>query len=118
MMIFPAPIDTPVTVKENPRAFSDTWNRYFKAISDTLLQTFAVLNAKETKSFKYVINGNLMHAVFYVETATTADIVISLPFPSLLAFNIGDIVYAPGTKSVVIPAGTTYLAFTAVMNTN
>ena len=118
MMVFPAPIDTPVTVKENPRAFSDTWNRYFKAISDTLLQAFAVLNSKETKSFKYVINGNLMHAVYYVDTAPTADIAISLPFPSLLAFNIGETIYAPGTKSVVVPAGTTYLAFTAVMNTN
>lgn len=117
MQVFPAPIDTPARSTADKRFFSDVWNRYFKAVGDTLLQAFSVRNSRETKSFKYVLNANLLVAVYYVDTASTADQIIELPFPSLLAFNIGSTVYPPNTRSVLVPAGTVYLTFTAVVNT-
>ncbi len=116
MYVFPAPIDTPTTATDK-RFFSDPWNRYFKALGDQLMQMFSVKNSQQSKNFKYVVNGCLLVAVYYSTTPLAADLTVTLPLPSLLAFDINGTVYAPNTSQVSIPAGTTYLTFTAVVNT-
>jgi hypothetical protein len=110
--LFPVPVATPIIDRAlNPNNFNITWQMYFKAIGDDLLTANIAYNSANNSNFKYVVNANLCICTYYVETASDKDIVITLPYTSLLAFDIDGLVLPPKTKTITIPAGTTYLRF-------
>lgn len=107
---FPIPVQTP-PLADDKRSFSEAWLRFFKGVSDDLVTACLPSNAKETQALKYVVNGNLCFATYWVETPGTADIQIKLPFTALFAFDINGVVYPPNTTVITIPGNTQYLRF-------
>lgn len=107
---FPLPVQTPFVDSKDDRNFSITWERFFKAVSDDLIDATLVKNSK-TPGCKYVLNGNICACTYYVIDPVAADVKVALPFPALLAFQAGVSVYPPGTTTVVIPAGSAFEQF-------
>lgn len=124
--LFPMPVGTPLISKQIPDQMTEPWLRYMKSIGDELLQADILSNGsvyvagakvttgKLATAFKYSINSNLMLCIYYKETAETVDVSLGLPFPTLAAFQCLDTVYAPGTKTVIIPANTAFAQFWAL----
>lgn len=110
--IFPIPTATPFIDKNvSSTDFSQTWQMYFKAIGDDLLTANIISNSRDNKNMKYVVNGNMCACSYYVESASTSDITISLPYTAALAFDIENVIYPPNTTSIIIPANKQYLRF-------
>lgn len=107
---FPMPVQTPFTESATSKMFSMPWERFFKAVSDDLIDACLVKNTAVT-GFKYVLNGNLCVCNYYQVTPLAVDTTVVLPFAALLAFQVGQDVYPPGTKSVILPAGTAFEQF-------
>jgi hypothetical protein len=108
--IMPMPVDTPVIDRNATNALTVPWQMYLKALGDDALSANMAVNARETRSFKYVVNGCLVYCVYY-QVQPQAEQEVTLPYTALLAFQVLDVVYPPGTKTVVIPANTEYLDF-------
>jgi hypothetical protein len=119
--VFPLPIDTPISddSKYVGIRFGMVWNRFFKAISDMLLRSRMAMNAEDsqsTRGFKYVTSGCAIFCTWVQPSGLVGDVVVSLPFPALLPFDIGATIYPAGTNQITILNATTYVRFWYVAN--
>ena len=115
MKVFPIPVNTPFADQTNKNNFNITWMNYLKTIGDSLIQSSQVSNATNT-SFKYVLNGCMVICNYYVTTPVATAIQITLPYVSLLAFEVDGTIYPPNTKSITIPANKQFLQFMYLVN--
>lgn len=108
--LFPIPVATPIQTKEDGSGFSITWQRYFKAIGDDLMDANIIKNSAAQAAFKYVLNANVCFCN-WASTALGADTVIALPFPAALPFEAFGTIYPAGTTQITIPSANTFDQF-------
>lgn len=87
------------------------WNRFFKAIGDDVLKANTITIEKIQPNLSYVVNMNIVIVTWYSQTPIQNPIVIKLPYPAALAFDIDAVVQEPGTQTTTLEVGTTYKRF-------
>lgn len=110
---FPIPTGTPVSdePKYSGIRFGMIWNRFFKAIGDDVLRANTITTTKQDPNLSYVINMSLVVVTWYSPTPLVAAKTIQLPYANALAFDTGNTIYAPGTQTITLQPGTSYLRF-------
>lgn len=96
-------------ILQTSSTFNLPYAKYLKAIGDDLLTANKIVNGNGSNNFKYVINANICFYTYYTTTPSTNPITILLPYKALLAFDVDGSIYAPGTKSILIPANKNYI---------
>lgn len=110
---FPIPTGTPVSdePKYSGIRFGMIWNRFFKAIGDDVLKANTITTTKQDPNLAYVINMSLVIVTWYSETPLASSKTIQLPYASALAFDIDGEMFTPGTQTITLQPGTSYLRF-------
>lgn len=109
--LFPIPVATPFQSKESGSGFTITWQRYFKAIGDDLMDANIVKDSVNQKAFKYVLNANACFCNWAPSAALGVPAVVSLPFTSALPFSAFGTVYPAGTTQITIPGASAFEQF-------
>ena len=109
--LFPIPNETQVFDKARPGFFAMVWQRFFKSISDDMLQANIAKNSMASKDFKYVLNVIHCDCNWLPSTPLVAPLVVDLPYTALLGFEVAGVFYPPGTTRISIPVGTTFSQF-------
>lgn len=109
--LFPIPVATPFQSKESGSGFTITWQRYFKAIGDDLMEANLIKDSADQKPFKYVLNANLCVCNWAPSAALGVPVVVKLPFTSALPFEAFGVVYSTGTIQITIPGDSAFHQF-------
>ncbi len=109
--LFPIPVATPIQSKDGGTGFTITWQRYFKAIGDDLMEANIVKDSADQKPFKYVLNANLCVCNWAPSAPLGASAVVKLPFTSALPFEAFGTVYPAGTVRIAIPGDSAFHQF-------
>lgn len=108
--LFPIPVDTPVLADPKSMRLSEVWTRFHKALGDDRVEA-SIVRQTPDRRLKYTISTNLCLCTYYSVVPSQDPVVLTLPGPALLPFDIGDDIYDAGTKTVTIPANTTLCRF-------
>jgi hypothetical protein len=109
--LFPIPVATPIQSKETGSDFAITWQRYFKAIGDDLMEANLVKDSADQRALKYVLNANICFCNWAPIAPLGIDTVVALPFTAALPFQAFGTVYPAGATEITIPSASTFEQF-------
>lgn len=108
--VFPIPVDTPVLADLKSLRLTEPWTRFHKALGDDRVEASIVRQTPDRK-LKYTISTNLCLCTYYAKTPATEAVVLTLPAPALLPFDVNGVVYEAGTKQITVEPNTILVRF-------
>ena len=88
-------------------------------MSDALIRSrmaFNAIDSQSSKGFKYAISGCIVFCTWAQPSSLLGDVVVSLPYPALLPFDINGSEFPAGTNQINILQSTSFQRFWYVAN--